>query len=118
MALILRDGDFVPDGKGGFLRCSGSREVLERVLWKLSVRRGSFPFLPTLGSRLHLLGRFPERERRALAEQYVKEALADEDVTVDAVTLSPAEKGTAALTVSLLWQGETLTATVEVGGLT
>lgn len=118
MALVLRDGDFVPDGKGGFLSCEGSREVLERVLWKLSVRRGSFPFLPTLGSRLHLLGRCPERERRALAEQYVKEALSDEDVAVDSVTLSPAEEGNSMLTASLLWQGETLTATVEVGGLT
>jgi len=118
MALILRDGDYVPDGKGGLRTVRGSGELLERVLWKLSVRRGSFPFLPALGSRLHLLGRAPARDRPALAEQYVRQALADEDVTVTAVALSPAEEGKADLTVSLLWQGEELTAAVEVGGLT
>lgn len=116
MALIMRNGDYVPDGKGGFLKAEGSEELLERVLWKLSVRRGSFPFLPTLGSRLHLLCRAPAQERSALAEQYVREALADEDVTVTDVALSP-EKGEALLKVSLLHRGEKLTATVKVGGL-
>lgn len=58
MALVLREGDYVPDGRGGFRSAEGGQEVLERVLWKLTVRRGSFPFLPELGSRLHLLGRW------------------------------------------------------------
>ena len=49
MALILREGDYVPDGKGGFRTAEGGQELLERILWKLSVRRGSFPFLPELG---------------------------------------------------------------------
>lgn len=118
MALVLRDGDYVPDGAGGLKTVHGSEELLERVLWKLSVRRGSFPFLPDLGSRLHLLGRAPAKDRSALAEQYVRQALSDEDVTVTAVQLTPGEKGMANLTVSLLWQGEELTAAVEVGGLT
>ncbi len=118
MALILRDGDYVPDGSGGFVTARGSQELLERVLWKLSVRRGSFPFLPELGSRLHLLCRAPEREREALAEQYVKEALADEDLTVTAVRLSPGKEGSAELVLSLLYRGEDLTAAIQVGGLT
>lgn len=118
MALVFRDGDYIPDGAGGFRTVTGREELLERVLWKLSVRRGSFPFLPTLGSELHLLGRVSPRERQAMAEQYVKQALADEDVAVTAVTLSPGEEGEAALTLSLLYEGEELTATVKVGGLT
>ena len=109
MALILRAGDYVPDEKGGFQSAQGAQELLERALWKLTVRRGSFPFLPELGSRLHLLG-------RALAGQYVAEALADEDVTVDAVNLTQ-EGDRGMLTVRLLWHGEALTATVEVSGL-
>lgn len=117
MALILREGDYVPDGKGSFQRAEGAREVLERALWKLSVRRGSFPFLPELGSRLHLLGRAPQREREALAGQYVREALADEDVTVTGTELAPEGQG-AALTVHLDWQGEELSLTVKVGGIT
>ena len=69
MALVLREGDYVPDGRGGFRSAEGGQEVLERVLWKLTVRRGSFPFLPELGSRLYLLGRASTRQREALAGQ-------------------------------------------------
>lgn len=116
MALILREGDYVPDGKGGFRSAEGRSELLERVLWKLTVRRGSFPFLPGLGSRLHLLGRAPAKEREALAGQYVREALADEDLTVTEVKLAQAGQQ-ADLTVFLDWQGQELTLTVKVGGL-
>ncbi len=116
MALILRNGDYVPDGKGGFRSAQGAEEVLERVLWKLGVKRGSFPFLPALGSRLHLLARAPAGEREALAGQYVAEALADEEVTVRETVLTQ-EGDRARLTVRMDWQGEALTATVEVGGL-
>lgn len=116
MALILRDGDYVSDGKGGLVTAEGAAELLDRVLWKLTVKRGSFPFLPELGSRLHLLGRAPVREREALAGQYVAEALGDEEVTVTEVTL--VQEGTQArLTAHLEYQGEKLTVTVNVGGL-
>ena len=114
--LILREGDYVPDGQGGFQRAEGAGELLERILWKLTVKRGSFPLLPQLGSRLHLLGRARQKEREALAQQYVREALSDEEVTVGEVTLSPSEEGVF-LTVQMEWQGEGLTATVELGGL-
>lgn len=116
MALILREGDYVPDGQGSFQTVEGAQEVLERVLWKLTVRRGSFPFLPELGSRLHLLGRAPARERESLAGQYVAEALSDEDLTVTSVTLDQAGDQ-ADLTARLEWRGEELTVTVNVGGL-
>jgi len=113
--LKLRDGDYVPDGKGGLETVEGTEELLERVLWKLTVRRGSFPFLPTLGSRLHLLGRAAPKGRPALARQYVAEALADEAVTVTDVALEPIQGG-AALTVRMDREGEELTARVEIGG--
>lgn len=116
MALILREGDYVPDGQGGFRKAEGAQELLERVLWKLTVRRGSFPFLPELGSRLHLLGRAPLREREALAKEYVAQALSDEDVTVTGVALAQEGQG-ANVTVALEWQGEELTAVVSVEGL-
>lgn len=113
MALILREGDYVPDGKGGFRSAEGARELLERLLWKLSVRRGSCPFFPELGSQLHLLGRAAVGEREKLAERYVCQALAEEDVTVEGVTLTQeGERGR--LTVRLSAQGESLTLTMEV----
>ena len=116
MALSLRNGDYVPDGQGGLRTAEGAQEVLERVLWKLTVRRGSFPFLPDLGSRLHLLGRVPARERESLAQQYVAEALTDEEVAVTGVSLAQ-EEDQARLTARLEWRGEELTVTVELGGL-
>ena len=114
MALVLREGDYVPDGRGGFRSAEGGQEVLERVLWKLTVRRGSFPFLPELGSRLHLLGRASTRQREALAGQYVAEALEEEPVTVTAVTLEDLGGGAAAVTAELLYQGEPLPVRVAV----
>lgn len=114
--LILREGDYVPDGKGGFRSVTGAEEVLERILWKLTVKRGSFPFLPDLGSELVTLCRASAKERNTLAERYVAEALADEDVSVEEVVLSREGEG-AILIVRLDRQGEELTATVEVGGL-
>ena len=63
----LTEGDYVPDGKGGFTALTGSGEVLARVLYRLTARRGALPFLPGLGSRLYLLGREKPSARQALA---------------------------------------------------
>ncbi|MFR4560423.1 MAG: hypothetical protein ACLT5P_03860 [Flavonifractor plautii] len=38
MELMVRNGDYVSDGAGGFLRAEGTDEPLQRVLWKLSIR--------------------------------------------------------------------------------
>jgi len=116
MALILRDGDYVPDGTGGLKTASGAQEILERILWKLSVRRGSFPFLPDLGSRLHQLGRAAPLQRKTLAKQYVLEALADENVTLTDLSFTPKKNG-ADLTVYLTWKGQNLSTTFALEGI-
>jgi len=54
MELKIKDCDYVADGAGGLVRVSDWDELLERVLFKLSVRRGSFALVPELGSKLHL----------------------------------------------------------------
>ena len=110
----LSDGDYVPDGKGGFTALTGSGEVLARVLYRLTARRGALPFLPGLGSRLYRLGREKPSARQALAAQYVAEALADEDVAVTGVELD--REGEGRLLVHLLWQGQEITAAMTVGG--
>lgn len=115
MELYLRDGDYLPDGKGGFRRVQGGEELLQRVLWKLTARRGSFPFLPGLGSRLYRLGRVKESERESLARQYVAEALADEtDLSVTAVETAAGER--LEVTVRLDWRGESLDVTLDLEG--
>ena len=58
------DGDYVPDGMGGLTALSGGAEVLARVLYRLTARRGALPFLPNLGSRLYQLCREKPAARR------------------------------------------------------
>ena len=75
MENLLRDGDYVPNGFGGFTRLYGAQEVLARALFKLTCRRGALPFLPELGSRLLELGKEKPARRAALARQYAAQAL-------------------------------------------
>ena len=110
----LAGGDYVPDGVGGFVGLSGGEEVLARVLFRLTARRGGLPFLPRLGSRLYLLSREPAARRLSAARQYVAEALAEEPVTVTDVTLSPEEQGRVSVRVLLDYQGTELSVSAAV----
>lgn len=108
MELYLKNGDYLPDGQGGFRRAQGREELLQRVLWKLSVRRGSFPFLPELGSQLYRLTREKAADRNSLARQYVTQALSDEtELTVTGVETAGREDALE-VTVHLDWRGESL----------
>lgn len=114
MELKLVNGDYVPDGNGGVMALSGAQEVLARVLFRLRARRGALPFLPELGSRLHLVLRERPSQWRGLAERYVAEALEEEtDLQVTAVELTQGENG-AELTVRLDWRGEPLSVALEL----
>ena len=104
------EGDYVPDGVGGVQRLSGGEEVLARVLFRLTARRGSFPFLPELGSRLRQVLREKPSARQALAMQYAAEALKEEP----GLKVTAAELDGERLTVRLDWQGEALEASVTL----
>lgn len=115
MELFLKRGDYLPDGQGGVCRATGKEELLQRVLWKLTVRRGSFPFLPELGSRLYTLARHKPSDWQGLAEEYVAQALTgEENLRIDRVDVTRAAEGLD-VTVRLNWQGEDLTIKLEVG---
>lgn len=116
MELKIKNGDYVSDGAGGLVRVGGWDELLQRVLFRLSVRRGSFALAPELGSELHLLWREKGESRAAAAKQYAAAALAEETgVTVSDVTLE--RKGDLlALRVALLCEGEERSVGVEIGG--
>ena len=111
----LVDGDYVPDGAGSLTALAGGEEVLARVLYRLTARRGALPFLPELGSRLYQLGREKPSARKALAAQYVTEALREEpELSVQSVELM--QMGDAALlTACLDWRGEELTVQLPIG---
>ena len=101
MELKIKDGDYVPDGSGGFVAVSGTEELLQRALLKLTARRGAFLFRKDFGSRLWELGRVPPSARRGAAIQYAAEALADEQLTVDDVELEDGGDGILRLRVWL-----------------
>ena len=106
MENLLREGDYVPDGFGGFTRLHGAQEVLARALFKLTCRNGSFPFLPELGSRLYELGRLRPSEREAAAEIYCAQALQGMGLEVDEVKLTQLPDGHANMEVRLTYQDE------------
>ncbi len=110
------NGDLIPNGAGGFCHVEGSRALIQRVLFKLTVRRGSFPFLPELGSQLHTLSREKPSDRPALCAQYVRQALVGEDVTVTDVIYDDMG-GQARVKVYLQWQGQKLEVTTQIGGV-
>lgn len=113
MELFLQNGDYVPDGKGGFRRALGAEELLQRALFKLAVRRGSFPFLPELGSRLYELPKEKPSAWESLARQYAAQALREEPLLVTGAAAIPRDGG-AEVTVELEYQGQALSVTLEV----
>ncbi len=114
MEIKLVQGDYVPDGLGGIQRCKGKDALLQRVLFRLTARRGGFPLLPRLGSQLYLLSRESAASRASAAMKFAAEALADEDVTVTDVTLSPLGEGRIQVAVMLDYRGEDLSILLTV----
>jgi hypothetical protein len=107
----LREGDYCPDGAGSFEKATGSQGVLERAMFLLAARRGSFPFLPEVGSRIYLLPKEKASARSALGASYAAEALAGEtDLSVTGAEWT--DEGN--LTVYLTWQGESFSVAVEL----
>ena len=112
--LMLVNGDYVPQ-ENGLQSAKGDEAVLQRMLMKLTARRGQFPFMENFGSRLWTLDRLRPAERQAAAEQYVLEALRDEPgLMVEQVTLAE-NGGKASLTVNAVKDECRLTAEVALG---
>jgi len=114
MELMIRNGDYVAEAGTGLCQVGGQEALLQRVLFRLTARRGSFPFWETLGSRLWQLGQLPAAARQGAAKQYVTEALAEErDVRVESVTLTE-RSGRAVLLAELTWEGKPFSVSVEL----
>ena len=108
----LREGDYRPDGAGGFALATGGAGVLERVLFLLTARRGGFPRAagggqPTVSA---VSGAALGRER--LGASYAAEALAGEGKTLRVLGAVWTEE-TRTLTVELEWQGEPMQAVLD-----
>ena len=114
MELKLKNGDYVPDGAGGLCRLEGREALLQRMLFRLTARRGSFSFLPDLGSRMGELRREKPSAWEVLARQFAVEALDGlEDVTVTGAAVRQ-ERDALMVSVELLWRGEALLVTAQL----
>jgi len=84
----LTDGRYSASPLGGLAAVRGAEELGQRIVMKLTARRGGFAVLPDYGSRLPLLLRTLASERNTTARQLVAEALADEPgLTLDTLEL-------------------------------
>lgn len=111
--LKIRNGDY--QRKNGTLAVvDGTEGLLQRVLFKLTARRGMFPFQETLGSQLWQLSRVAPSQRQAAATQYVAEALQDEPLTVENVEIRTRADGVLELTAALQSGDQVLSAVVEI----
>lgn len=113
MSILMKEGDYIPDGQGSVLSVSGGEAVICDVLFRLCARRGGFPLMPELGSRMYRLGRERPSARTLLARQYAVEALSGlDDVAVTDAAVSTVGDGLL-VRVYLLWQGRALTVELE-----
>ena len=112
MALLLIDRDYGVNEAGELRSVTGAEELLNEVLFRLTARRGSFPFLPELGSRLNLLRNEKPGQWTTLAEQYVVEALSGLNVEVTGVTVTQ-DADRLWVMVELVWQGLPLSVECE-----
>lgn len=113
MSLLLKNRDYVRDGNGGVTAVSGGEALLNEALFRLTARRGSFPFLPQLGSRMGELRREKPSDWDTLARQFAVEALDSlENVTVTGARVRR-DRDALLVTADLLWQGEALSVTAR-----
>ena len=115
MELRLKEGDYVPDGLGGFQRLEGREALVQRLMFRLQAHRGALPFWETMGSRLWQLGRFPPEQRQAAAVQFVSEALEEEEgLVVESVVVREETPGVLSVRAELRYQGEVLPLDLEI----
>ena len=114
MSLLMKDRDYAADGNGGVAAVWDAEALLNEALFRLTARRGSFPFLPKLGSRMGELRREKPSDWDALARQFAVEALDGlEDVTVTGAA-AYRDRDALLVAVELLWQGEALSVTARL----
>lgn len=102
MDTLLVNGDHGLDSRGLPAVVTGDRELIQRALVRLSVRKGSLGGAPTLGSELHRLRGARAEHLDRLALSYVQEALAAmAGVTVESVAVRREDRDEMAVEVAV-----------------
>lgn len=94
MELKLIDGDYVPFKNGGLQSVSGVDETAQRIVMKLSAKRGHYLPMPEFGSLLHTLSQYKPSLQKVAAIGFVKDCLADEpELVLRDLKLEPCPDG-------------------------
>lgn len=115
MDTLLVGGDHALDGRGLPVAVTGERELIQRALIRLSVRRGAFAPDPALGSELYKLSGARSDLLERLALSYAQEALAPmPQVGVYGVQVERQGNGTLLVGVGLSLRGQVYPLEMEV----
>lgn len=112
---MISDGDFVCDSRGYPIEVSNYDELLQRVLIQLTVKKGSFVYDNSLGSRLYTLksGDINIKER---ALSLIREALFDiNEIIVNDVSVKLTNGGeNLELTINLSMNNEEKAVVIKI----
>lgn len=115
MDTLLVGGDHFLNHRGLPAAVTGTAELAQRALIRLSVRRGAFPLDPGLGSELHRLRGAKSEALPRLALAYAREALAPmAGVTVEGVTVARQDRDALTVLVRIACEGQTEQLEVEL----
>jgi len=117
MDTLLKNMDHAVDESGHPVTITGTRALIQRLLIRLSVRRGSFAPSPDLGSELYKLpAALGGEERDRLALHYAQEALLPEGALVERARCSPVKGRPDSLAIALTIKlcGQTLPLEVAI----
>lgn len=116
MDTLLINGDHATNSRGIPIAVTGEREVIQRALLRLAIKKGSFACDPELGSELYKLrGSRSAGDLARTAQSYVQEALLPmTDVTVTGVELEQSGADGLRLSVSLATQDNQYQLEVDV----
>jgi len=102
MDTLLKNNDHAPGEDGLPVTITGGRALVQRLLIRLGVRKGSFAPDPHMGSELHKLPlALSGTQRDRLALHYAQEALLPEKVQVESALCRPVAGVPDALSVLL-----------------
>ena len=105
----------MPYGAGNIKTAVDFEEKLQRVLFKLSCRKGGFAPKKEIGSRLYMLVNEKKENRETAARKYVLEAL-EEETGVSLTALEVKAVGdTLSVYLTLEYNGESEKLQVDIG---
>lgn len=99
---LLINGDHSTDSRGIPIKITGERELIQRALLRLTIKKGSFEQDPALGSELYKLHGIRGGNIARIAQSYVQEALLPmQEITVSGVAVEWLNSDVMRLFVSL-----------------